>query len=263
MAISPPDPNVKRTLARRLVESAIVQIPIAGAPLIALYSVTHRPQAEIIVEKWQREVCSTINDQAARLEQIEKAILELVPTIEISDEAAAIALVLAKSCKYGHGYEDFGVSFLKDDFLESNDKELVEYCGELAHLGLVKMESLGLGDQEYSIKPLVSLFEIFDPIAFEDRDVRRDAAILAKHLTEQEHLNSREYISNSGWSYRRYNPALSIVCKMLDERRISQTIYEEFYTGDCFTTPDERAALREFVRNEERRLDAISNLKTT
>ena len=114
--------------------------------------------------------------------------------------------------------------------------------------------------QEYSIKPLVSLFEIFDPIAFEDRDVRKDAAILANHLIENEHLNSQEYIDESGWPYRRYNPALSIVCQMLSEKRISQTIYQEFFTGDCFTVPEERAALREFARNEERRFDALNDL---
>lgn len=261
MAIYPPDPNLKMSLARRLVESVVVQIPIAGAPLVALYSVTHRTQAEMIVEKWQRELCSTVNDHDARIKQIERAITELILAVEISSEASAIALVLSKSSVYGHGYERFDLGSLKEDFPAADHKELVEFCGELAHLGLVELESLGIGSQEYSVKPLTSLFEVFDPIAFEGRDVRRDAAFLANHLADNEHINSREFIDESGWSYRRYNPALSIVCQMLSERRISRTVYQEFYSGHCFTTPHERAALREFARNEERRVMALGNLR--
>lgn len=255
MPIVPPEKEFKRTLARRLFDAFFSQIPLLGSPTVAIYSVTHQAHAEIVVEKWQREMTQTVNNQSDRISKIENAILDLVPTIKISDEAATIALILAKSCAYGHGFEQFAVSSLKEHLPDAQLDELIEVCGELAHLGLLKMELMGFGNQDYFVEPLFPLFEIFDSFAFEGRDVRADAAILAQHLISNEDLNSQAFINESGWDYRRFNPALCLVCQMIGEGRKSKTICQEFFTVDCFTIPEERAALKKFALNELRRIE--------
>lgn len=238
MPISAPVENVKRKLARRLFESVVTQIPFVEAPVVATFSVTRPPQAEIAIDKWR-------GDATDQLNQLEEAISELLPTFKISDDGANLAVHLARMCDYGTGFETFDLQRLNDSIPGSNNSELVELCGELESLEL--METTGaIGAEIVRVRPTITLFEIFDEVAI-GHDPRKDAMVLADYLSNNKELSSHQYTKNSGWRIRRYNPAMAIVCQMIGEGRISKMKSREYFSRSCTTTPQERAVLRRFA----------------
>lgn len=242
MPISNPKIDVRRALARRLLDSAVGQIPVVGAPAVAIYSLTHEPAAETVIREWRAKITDKVNE-------IEVAVSALLPAFDISEDAASLAVILCRMCIFGHGGEIIEISELLEANPDLDTNKTIEACGELAHLQLIQATG-AIGSEIICVQPGPSLFEIFDSIAFDGCDPRRDAVRLARHLVEHEELKSREYIEQANWSVRRFNPAAAIVCKMLGEGRVSQTIDPEIYPLYCFTTPAERAQLRRFAESE-------------
>lgn len=241
MPITPPKIDIKRQLARRLIESVVTQFTYFGAPMVALYSVTYRSQAEKVLEKWQHDVTDKVNS-------LEQTIKEIIPTICITDEASALAVAMARGCNFGHGKEYYKLEALLDDFPNATIDEIVELCGELIYLGLAKKNGL-LGKEIDIIWPKIELFEIFDGLVFEGRNPRADAGILADYIAENKELSSKSFIDEFDWPLRRYNPAMAIVCKMIGGGRVSRTKSSEFYSEYCFSLSEERAALRQFAQS--------------
>lgn len=219
--------------------------------MVAIYSVTHAPHAEIVVQKWQREVCEKLN-------ALEQAIEELIPTIEISDEAAAVAISIARKSEVAHRGEYFTLEDILANFPDASADEMIEHLGELAHLGLLRIEAV-IGKQVHSVWPTPALYETFDSFVFERRDPRADAGAIARHLGDHHTLDSARFAQEIGWDPRRFNPAFSIVAQMIGPGRISQVIDDRFVSLACFTIPEERAALRRFANNEERRLKRLAH----
>lgn len=236
--IEPPVPDVRLALARKFAEGLVGIIPFAGSSLVGIYSVTHPSQADQVAQKWQNNITDAVN-------QLEQVIAELAPTIRISDEAANFAVYLARMCKYGHGKESIDLPDATDAIPGASQEDLIELCGELESLGLISTTG-ALGMEIVHIRPTITLFEVFDEIAI-GSDPQHDAMTLAKFLSENKSLSSEDYVTKSGWSVRRYNPAMAMVCQMIGEGRISKTKSREYYSGYCFTTPSERAELKRFA----------------
>lgn len=239
MPVNLPDLNPKRALARMLIESVISQIPFVGGPYVAMLSVTHRTDAEIKIAAWREEITKTVTN-------LEKAIDDLVPTIKLSADASALGLWLSKDSELGR---TDGVTFdaIRVAFPNATDLELEDACGELEVESIVET-SPSLEDKIRIVRPTNLLFEIFDPIAIEGSNPRVDAALLAQFILKQdEGANAEEMLKQFGWTARRFNPAMSILCRMVDEGRRSGENHPIF---DCaYLMPDsaERVRFKRYV----------------
>lgn len=239
MPVNLPDRNPKRELARKLLDSLISKIPFVGGPYVAMLSVTHRPEAEKLLAVWRQDVTKTVND-------LEKAINDLVPTIKLSDDASALGLWLSKNSEVGRP-DSVTFDVIRAAFPGATKLELEDACGELESEGLV-VTSAAIDHKIRGVRPTNLLFEIFDPIAIDGVNPRVDAAELAKFiLKDDEGVTAVAMLSNFGWTARRLNPAISILCDMVSEGRKSAENHPEFECVQIMPDSMERARFRKYI----------------
>jgi hypothetical protein len=239
MPVKLPDPNSKRELARKLAESVVSQIPFVGGPYVAILSVTHRSDAETKIAKWREDITETVN-------RIEKATLDLLPTIRLSDEASTLAFWISKNSELGR-QEPIGFESIVGAFSNATKLELEDACGELEVDRLVDLSG-ALSHKIRTVRPTSLLFEVFDPIAIDGANPRVDAAQLAGFiLKHDEGVSADKMLTEFNWTPRRLNPAMLILCGMVGQGRQSATIHPEFECTYVVPNSAERARFKRYI----------------
>ena len=239
MPVILPNQNPKQELARKLFDAVVSQVPLVGGPYAAMLSVTHPAQIELLHAQWMVDVTAAINN----LEQI---LGELMPTIIISEDATALGCWISKQSEYGIGNS---VEFEKlgDAFPDASKQELEDACGELSYLGFATTSG-AISANIISIRPMRELFAAFDPVVFDGANPRADAALAGRLiLDEGGTVTAQTIMDRFDWSIRRYNPAISIICDMIDAGRRGTRINPHFVTHYVMPNPAERAEIRYFA----------------
>lgn len=204
-----------------------------------MLSVTHRPIAERLLSEWRMDLTNFVNKLEQRLDC-------LCPTIKLSDNASALAAWLSKNSERGRsesrGFEEITVAFPG-----ASKVELEDACGELQLEGLV-MNTVAVGHRIRAVEPQSLLFEIFDPIVFQQSNPRIDAAKLSDYILKStDSVSADTILTDFGWTVRRFNPAMSIVCRFIGPGRKSAENHPEFVCRHVSPNPSERVALRRFI----------------
>ena len=177
MPLELPDIDPKRELARRLAESLLAKVPFVGDAAVAILSVTHRPAAEHQLGAWRERITGSVND-------LEHVIADLLPTIKLSSDAAALGCCVSRTSEQGRT-DPVLFQEIQAAFPNATCIELQDACGELEIEGLVTL-SAALGHKIRSLRPTTLLFEIFDPIVFEESNPHMDAGMIARFIVEDE-----------------------------------------------------------------------------
>ena len=240
MPISPPDTSIKRDLARKLFDTMISGIPVAGGPLAAIYSVTHPAQGEVLESQWRAEITVLVND-------LEKAVSFLTSSISLTEDAAFLGKWIANSSETGGRFDTYDYEQIVAQFGGASRNEILEAVGELENNDMVSVSHC-IGKPFSHLRPKHKLFEIFDPIIFSNVNPRKDAAqIVEKLLSKEGSISSAELVEEFGWSDRRINPAMAIVSGFVSEGRISSPMGQPYIVSSMFIDGSERASLRRFM----------------
>ena len=241
MPVKLPNLDVKRELARKLAESAISQIPILGGPYVAMLNIAYRPDAEKKIVAWRGDVTKSINE-------IERLVAELVPTIKLSNNASTLGHWLSMSSTSGRtDSKEFDT--ICDAFPSATKLELEDACGEL-ELEKLANTSGALGRKIMLVRPTNLLFEIFDPLTQNDSNPRVDAAHLACTILQHlDGLSAVTMLEKHSWAIRRLNPALSILCDMISDGGQSAEVHRDFVCASVFPHPEDRARLRKYANS--------------
>lgn len=239
MPVKLPDVDPKRQIARKLAEALVSEIPFAGGPLAALFSVTHPGKAEQLHAVWQYDITNAINN-------IESVVSQLIPTVTISDSASAVGIWISRNSELGRS-SSIEFSTIIAAFPDASKLELEDACGELEHLGLLVLSGV-IGRKIFLVRPTSLFFQVFDPISFEEANPRADAAILARFiLAGDEGVRAIDMTAHFGWAPRRLNPALAILSEIISDGSQSAEINRSFVTTSIRPQPRDRAALRSFA----------------
>jgi hypothetical protein len=240
MPITPPNVSAKRELARKLFDAFLSQIPLAGGPLSALYSVTYPAKGEVDEAKWRQDVSNTINCH-------EDVIRLLVRSISLTEDASFLGKWIAEASSNGGRSDIRDYDQIVAQFPGSAKLQILEAVGELELEGMV-IRANSMSKPFSHLRPTHKLFEVFDPIIFPDVSPRQDAAKIAAALLESENgVSAPDLCERYGWTLRRINPALSIVAVYISDGRKSSPIGQEYVVREMFEDAKERAMLRRFV----------------
>lgn len=125
--------------------------------------------------------------------------------------------------------------------------ELKEALAELEMEGLVELTRF-IGPGIPHVRPTITLFVEFDPEVM-GTDPVLDAAQLAKLVLQQtDGASVPELHQTSGWGYRRFNPALSVLLCYVDDRHVSNTLTAEYPTQHFFLDATDRVELKRFLK---------------
>jgi len=239
MPIAPPNPHIKRTLARKIFDGGVSGIPAVGGVFAGIYSMTHPAKSELELIKWRNDMCAAFNS-------LEKQLEYFVGEIPLTDDAAEIGFYLAKNAQTGRS-DRFTYQEIETAFPSANKLELSEALGSLENAGLVVLTAV-IGAAIHTIRLKHQLHEIFDPLVYEGVNPREDAVIIAEEVLATERMiSSEELMNREDWSVRRMNPALLIVGEMIGDGRKSTPMGTALAIRAIGASPSERATLRAFI----------------
>lgn len=241
MPIAYPERNERRAAFRRILEALSQATPVTAA-LAHLYGYTHPTQFEQDLERFQRELAETVNDNAERLVRLEAL---MAPRAVINELALDVAFYTLRTDDTGRGHPViFGA--LEAAFPSAPKALLEEAVAELAHHGYVTTTAT-MGHPIRSYRPTRDLFLAFD-LAATGNDTRADAVEIAQvWLEEEEMRNVHRLKDRLGWPVRRLNPALWALRPVFPEGRWSREVHPTLATTSVLILPDERFKLRQMV----------------
>lgn len=165
--------------------------------------------------------------------------------VDLSPLARRLGLWVAQHCSNGmreHVEEDEVFA----EFDGETDRDLEEAIAELDADGFGSVSRFS-GQRLPLFRPSNDLYVTFDPIAH-GHDPMVDAVVLAKGALEgDDGVNVAALHEASGWSHRRFNPALTIVLSQVDDRRVSKTM-SEYPTSFFHLLSEDRVALKRFIQ---------------
>lgn len=130
------------------------------------------------------------------------------------------------------------------------------FAGEMENLAdvLAELEVEGLvttvfrGHEIPAVKPTIDLFTSIDRHAI-GSDPLSDAAQLTKKILEgEDHIAIAELHASTGWTLRRFNPALALVLARIDDQRVSAEICNDYPSRYFFLLPVDKAELKRFLK---------------
>ncbi len=181
-----------------------------------------------------RETKTALDDQLAALD------------LDLSPLARKLGWWVASHCQDGmrqHIEEDKVVVA----FENVSVRDLAEAMAELEADGF-GTTTLFSGMQLPLFRPTNELYVTFDPIV-SGHDPMMDAIELASNaLAGDDSVGVADMHAASGWSYRRFNPALTILISHIGSGRVSRTICSEYPTTSFHLAAEDRVALKRFVQ---------------
>ena len=243
MPIAPPNPHLKRTLARKVFNGGLSSVPVLGGALSGFYSMTHPTKSELEIVKWREDMCAAYNSQEKRIDHV-------MGVIPLSDDAMEIGFYFAEHAATGRS-DIFTYEQVAEAFQEASPLELQEALGLLENATLISLTSV-IGKPIYTIRLRHRLHEIFDPLVFDGVNPREDAAAIANRiLSVQQMISTEQIMKENDWTQRRMNPALQIVGEMVGDGRKSTPSGPGLVIRAITANPSERATLRSFVGSIE------------
>jgi hypothetical protein len=162
----------------------------------------------------------------------------------LSPLAQRVGLWIAKHSENGL------TDFVDDDALAAafadDATEIAEALADLEAEGLVS--TIYRGRDVPTVRPTIDLYASLDRQAV-GSDPLTDAAELTKViLGGADQIASAELHASTGWSLRRFNPALALVLAQVDSRRVSAEICSDYPSRHFFLMPIDRAELKRFLK---------------
>lgn len=219
MIIAPKE-DKKRSIARALAEAILGELPISGA-IMRIFEETHPSKYKVEIEQWRRGLTDRVNEHDTVLNKLTQV---LEPTIKISDHATAVALAICRLSESG----------LPDpvplEAIATNTPELSMPQVESALYELQELRFVSTKPGLIRIRPTLDLFRAFDPAVFETVP-DQDAKQLARAVLDNRSLqNVRLLHQHTGWTLRRFNPALCSLLEHVNQDLISREIQPDYPT---------------------------------
>lgn len=229
---------------RAAARAAVGSIPIVGAVASeAVDAFLPNPEADD-QDRWSGEITDGVNSLNERVEDIDGRTGKR--TISLIGATALAAKYMIEKCLDGLRHEHYSLVEILEAYPELSKDELLDGLGELEVYGFITTISFIGAPDEYRLT--ASSYEVLDePIM--GWNTENDARHLAeKALAYRGSVNVAKLHSETGWSYRRFNPALRMVVDFIGDGRVSRSIQPE-YISRWFTPNNvERTLLRQFVR---------------
>jgi len=242
-----PERDESRTAFRRLIEALAQATPITAA-LAHLYGYTHPSQFERDLEKFRRDIATSVNSQEERLDRLEAV---LAPRAAVGTLALEVAFHVLRTNDTGRRLS-VGFDVLRDAFPKVEKGLLEEAAAELDHSGYATTTTT-FGHPIFRVSPTTSMFLAFDLVAT-GRDTRADALEIARiWLNDEATHNTFLLLERLKWEPRRLNPPLSTLCRLFQKGRYSNEIHPILEATFVLITPNERFKLRRML--DEGRVD--------
>ena len=163
---------------------------------------------------------------------------------QLSLLAGNVAEWLANQCE--NGLPDIFGDDLASAFPQASKDQLEEALAELEEDGYVSLSHL-LGPSLPRVRTQPELFFQFD-LAANGTNPEEDARHLADLILEKVGMEQVSKLhAETGWDYRRFNPALLYILQFFDDGRYSTSIQNEYPTRNLIVGPRERVRLRRFL----------------
>lgn len=132
-------------------------------------------------------------------------------------------------------------------FGDTPRRDIEDAVAELAADGFVKVDG-AIGKRMVSVRPFLDLFVTYDPRSIGSDPVEDARALIPLVLAGDDSVNVRALHAQTGWSLRRFNPALGLVVGQVDERRVSKSADREYVAGFFFLEPTDRVELTRYLQ---------------
>jgi hypothetical protein len=164
----------------------------------------------------------------------------------LSSLAAEVAEWLAKECR--NGLPDIFGDDLSAAFPKVPKSQLEEALAELEEDGYISLSHV-LGPALPRVQVKAELFFQFDAAA-NGTNPEEDGRHLAHLILEKDGMEQVSKLhAETGWDYRRFNPALLYILQFFDEGRYSVSIQNEYATRSLIVGPQERVRLRRLLES--------------
>jgi hypothetical protein len=243
--IVPPATKHPDDRARVPLEAALGVIPGASG-LVKLVSEFVPTQAQKSRTKWEGAISERTNEHSERLDEHDA---QLRPTAELSSVAVQLAVALARAPgdgMAGHGRDLEELCALLPDH---ERKAIEEAVFELNSHGLVDIQR-AIGTHWW-LRLTQRFYEQIDHQVMDWKSTTSDnARKLARLLLEDE---AREWTPTlhaaSGWEKRRFNPAFSVLLRLIPEGRVSDEVQPDYPALGLSLLPEDYAVLRRFAES--------------
>ena len=233
-AIKPPLKSPASTAARNIIEAAAEAIPFAGV-VTAAGRAAFPSAEEKDRDRWADELTGRVNEHDR----------SLCNEVMITGTTAAVAEWMARTSSTGLDEPRINLEELAAVLgVEHTASAIEEAAEELEGLGLVEL-SHHLGGA--ILRPCWPLFAVLDPHV-KGWNVDKDARSLAAFALEMGNwLSARDLEQRSGFERRRFNPALSKLLTLFDDRLISQELQPDYSASGACLSGGTRVRLRRFI----------------
>lgn len=137
---------------------------------------------------------------------------------------------------------------LQAAFSDLDFRELEEAIAELSSDGyLVTTPIMGSGLPR--ISATLDLFATFDPIADIGDPVADSLILVEVVLKGEDSVGVSDLHKQTGWSIRRFNPAVGMVIAQVDERRVGREMQNQYPSLYFALDPEDRVALKRYAAN--------------
>lgn len=240
-----PEAQVSAKASRSVAKATVGSIPVVGAALTEIVENIMPDPNQVEHDRWAGEVNECLDGLHGRVDGIEDQ-LTGKRSVELEGATAAVLRLMLQRCPDGRRNQFWSWAEVNKDLPDVTEADFRDAAGELEHLGLVEpLRSIGgpvrlrLAPEAYAAadKPIMGW------------DTRADSRHLARLALEKDGtIASKDLHDQTGWSLRRFNPALALVLQHIGDGRVSRTLGTDYVAGWFFYTDAERFALKQMAR---------------
>lgn len=239
--IEPPATGKTRALTRAIAEGAAGLVP-GGGIAANIMKVTHPPKADQERAAWEQDISERSNEHTDRLDHHEE---KLSHEESISGTTARLTVTLAQDCPDGLGHKLYTLDDIAALLPDEDRQYLEDAAYELEAFGLVLFRRSISGPWRMSLTP--AFYEQLDHQVMSWNTVK-DAIALAKLMLAEDTGNAPALHKKTGWSKRRFNPALRHLMPLFPDGRIRKVLQPDYVTLGIVLAPEDQAALRRFIK---------------
>lgn len=221
-------------------------VAIVGDDIRAFASVAQKVVA--VIDEWLVTLTPPATAAPAEISEAEETVVEQEEEQivgDLSPLASRVGLWFSKNDPNGlpGGLGD-DTAFLAA-FSEVERRDLDDALAELEADGYISLYRT-LGGELPRINLTAELFADFDPVATGTDPAADAAELVDRILPATQSIGVEELHQETGWSLRRFNPAICYVLGFIGDGRISRGGASDYPARAFFVTAEERVALRRF-----------------
>lgn len=237
--IEPPDRN-QPTDRVRTVATALAGLVLPGGGFVTTLIDDLVPTgAEKERERWEDDISARTNQHS---EQIAAHDEQLNPKEHVSGLVAHLAVALAQACPDGLAAKRYTPEEVYALVPDRRPEEVDDAAWELEALGLVRMTSL-MGPIAWRLGLTPEFYTQLDHQIM-GWSTAQDAVELAELILAEDETSADILHEKTGWTKRRFNPALRSVLQEIPESRISQAIQPDYVAPYFALTAADKVNLR-------------------